>query len=189
VTSTQLYLVHDQACFVRTKGLVVSVANDARITNSFWEEYLRQAQAVHRDGGDYAALLNLVMSMGPNAAQRRRLGEVADSVGLGKIMRHALLTESAAMRGIVTAVQWLLRSSPAELQTYKPSERGHALDWLGRVADFDRREAAECLCRAAKAVGIVLAPETAPRAFRDPKQITGSPKRDGSYSRGPSVAK
>jgi hypothetical protein len=75
--------------------------------------------------------------------------EFADAIGLAAQRRVAVLTDSAMVRGTVTAINWFARQ---KLVALSPKEVERALDWLAEDVAFDPAEARRALDQAIEAV-------------------------------------
>jgi hypothetical protein len=100
-----------------------------------WDAYGDAAEQVIREGTGMRTVLNLSPKHGPNAAQRRRLVQ-RKGARFHEIVRIALISDSAMVRGAITAMQWLV-GSPTQTKTYRPSEHLEAARWAAEGAGAD----------------------------------------------------
>jgi len=64
-----------------------------------------------------------------NAVQRKNIGEAWGKVpDLGGII--AIVTTSALIRGIITAIEWFMKNSPNRRETRAYAHSNHAVAWL-----------------------------------------------------------
>jgi len=106
-------------CFV----LVVGRNNPADLE---WDKYLSFVQGHLKPGSSPVTLVSS-SGGGPTPAQRERLNKMTKTVGVEKTLKVAVLTESAIVRGIATALSWFVSGYKA----FPPDEIGDALDFLG----------------------------------------------------------
>jgi hypothetical protein len=65
----------------------------------------------------------------PNALQRKSIGEAwANAIGVGGVI--AIITGSALIRGIITAIEWFLKNSPTHRETRAYARASDAVLWL-----------------------------------------------------------
>jgi hypothetical protein len=101
-------------------GEVMLVAHTSRApTDVEWERYLGAMR-----GHDVERMRSLVFTDGgaPNMAQRGRLNDTLD----GKTSTGAVISASALVRGVVTALRWF---NP-KLKAFSPTEVPQALTYL-----------------------------------------------------------
>jgi hypothetical protein len=101
---------------------------------------------------------------GPSTSERRLLVERDIGNVLGQARRMAVLTDSALVRGAVTAQAWMLRaisSRGTQTSAYKPQHYRKALRDLLLTAPFDLAEAETMLRLVAEEVGLPLIDEAA----------------------------
>ncbi len=74
---------------------------------------------------------------GPTAEQRRIIvDEYGDRTGIKSFSRVALLSNSVMVRGVLTALGWLL-GGKSRTRAWKPSDWKKCLEWLREDATFD----------------------------------------------------
>ena len=76
----------------------------------------------------------------PTAAQRKQLEAEEARFAFGNVERNAILSDSAVVRGAITAIQWLLRSK-AQMKAFRVDHVTQALQWLHEREPFDLAEA------------------------------------------------
>jgi len=93
--------------------------------------------------GPFHGILFWSLRQGPSTRQRKMLtDEFAQAVRLDEQRRVALISDSALVRGTITAINWLARKKMA---AFAPRELALALDWLAEDVDFDRAQAESAL--------------------------------------------
>jgi hypothetical protein len=111
-------------CFYdRHKRWVVFVCGERAIDDRDWDAYLGFVGEVLKEG---LANRSLVMAKGSlTSTQRKKLARVVEPYE--KTLKSAVVTESAIVRGIVTALQWFHRDV---FRIFAPSEIDSALAFL-----------------------------------------------------------
>lgn len=129
----------------RVGELWIFVMPDRPVDDALWREHLENCAAEVRRNGPYAGVLGWAAKNGPSAAQRRIMTvEYADRLRLDKQRRFALITESALVRGIMTALGWV--SPGTKMNAFAPSDVDRAFDWIAEDGIvFDRKQAEEAL--------------------------------------------
>jgi hypothetical protein len=126
------------------------VAGKRAIADETWREHLGHSAADATRYQPAHGVLFWSPTQGPSARQRKMLTyEFADAIGLAAQRRVAVLTDSAMVRGTVTAINWFARQ---KLIALSPEEVERALDWLAEDVAFDRAEARRALDQTIEAV-------------------------------------
>lgn len=74
-----------------------------------------------------------------NAVQRRDIGEAwAKAPDVGGII--AIITSSVLIRGIITAIEWLMKTTPTSRETRAFSRVTDAVTWAAEESGVDRSE-------------------------------------------------
>jgi hypothetical protein len=112
-------------CFYdRHKRCIVFVCGERAVDDREWDAYLAFASEVLKDG---LANRSFVLAKGSlSSTQRKKLARVIGPYE--KSLKSAVVTESAIVRGIVTALQWFHRDV---FRIFAPSEIDAALEFLG----------------------------------------------------------
>lgn len=110
--------------------LIVALHNDIACSDAEWDSYLALLipYKVKRRATDRLRGFTLTDGGGPNAKQRNRLVQTVDTTLESKLFRGAVISESATIRGIVTALQWL---RPSGLKCFSPQQLGLAAAYDG----------------------------------------------------------
>jgi hypothetical protein len=75
----------------------------------------------------------------PNAVQRKNIGEAWAKVpDVGGFI--AIVTSSALIRGIITAIEWFMKNSPNRRETFAFARATEAMTWLAEQSGTDRSE-------------------------------------------------
>lgn len=124
--------------------LWIFVMPDTPITDAMWREHLEMCADEVKRNGPYPGVLGWAPKSGPSAGQRRIMTvEYADRIRIDKQRRFALVTESALVRGIMTALSWV--AAGTKMNAFAPDDVGRAFDWLAEEVAFDRRQAVDAL--------------------------------------------
>jgi hypothetical protein len=102
--------------------LILAVHGARPPSSSEWDSYLKEHQRLASEKRKVSILV-VTEGGGPNSAQRAALKELVASD-----LRTAIVTGSVAVRGIVTAFNWLGWSS---MQAFAPHEMDGALRLVG----------------------------------------------------------
>jgi hypothetical protein len=119
--------------------LALNLCVAAKIANEGWLEYLGVILSIAREFG-HSPIVSIVefRDAYPDAVQRRLSAEFLERENVPSMKRIAMLTDSAALRGAMTAFTWVTR---ANMRAFASTEVQGALDWLAEVATFDRGHA------------------------------------------------
>ena len=118
----------------RLDRLLLAVHHAVPPTNEEWNRWFDLIDALPFGTG--RALIETYGPCGPNASQRKDLAVHTKQVG----MRAALLTESIAIRGMVTAMAWF----GIALRAFEPGQYRHAAGYL-ELTDHELASALEAL--------------------------------------------
>lgn len=134
---------------VRIGRLWLAASGARAIADDAWREYLECSAASVKIDGPFHGVLFWAPTHGPSAAQRKMLThEFAESIRLDEQRRVALISDSALVRGTLTAINWFARKNTV---AFAPGEVRRAFDWLAEEIAFDRALAQRALD------GIILA--------------------------------
>ena len=123
-------------------GLIVLVVGGRSWTNDVWREYCDLYASMIAQHGPAKAILNLSPGWGPDSAQRKMLTvDYREAHRIDDLRRFALISDSPIVRGIVTALSWVVRQG--EPAAFAPSEAVAALAWLRGAIAFDVVRAVE----------------------------------------------
>lgn len=134
--------------------LAVNLCAAKTISDDDWEEYLYGSLAVARElgRGPNASIIEFAGGGHPNAGQRKKSAEFLVKERVRPIDRVAIFTENDLLRGAVTAFGWLVPKM--KYRSFRPSDVGAALAWLGEIAHFDREKALSAWAEARETLGI-----------------------------------
>jgi len=114
----------DQMGFKIVGTLHVIVVGQKDPSVADWAEYMKALHAEEKKGIDVTMMRTLVFSDGggPNSTMRKQASDLLK----GRATPLAIVTGSAMMRGIITALSWF---NP-EARAFSPSNVGEALQFL-----------------------------------------------------------
>ena len=121
------------AAFQLVRGVGIAVHNATNPNKEEWDDYLAMSGAGMKAVGDLSRFKQLVFTDGggPNAAQRKASVEIGKPYGDTNDIRVAVVSSSMAVRGIVTAFNWI----GAPLRSYGAHQVGDAFAYLGIKGD------------------------------------------------------
>ena len=124
------------ACYARLGPLFLGVQRQA-IDNDQTQSLMESLAAHVKREGPGKVLLIYAPDAGPTAEQRRMIvDEYGDRTGIKSFSRVALLSNSTMVRGVLTALGWLL-GGKSRTRAWKPSDWKKCLEWLHEGAAFD----------------------------------------------------
>lgn len=128
----------------RVGDLWISVQPDRPIDDAAWRAHLDFSVEEVARNGPYPGLLVWAPKHGPSAHQRRIMtDEYRKPLRLDQQRACAVITESAIVRGILTAFSWL--GSGTAMNAFAPPDAAKAFDWLALHVSFDRKQAEDAL--------------------------------------------
>ena len=128
---------------VRVGNLWLVASGWRPIADDAWREYLEASAASVRADGPFDGVLFWAPLHGPSARQRKMLThEFAEAVRLDAQRRVALISESALVRGTITAINWFARKN---FVAFSPNDVRRAFEWLAADIAFDETQAQRSL--------------------------------------------
>lgn len=125
------------------------------VTDPLWDEMLALLGPAKDQSGGFDAALVFSAGAAASAAQRRRLAERMNALGM-KSKHICLLSNSAIVRATVPALARLLRMGTV-VSSYKTIEWQRGLDWLAQHYTFDRAAASASFLEACRRTGVPTA--------------------------------
>ena len=125
------------ACYYRQiDDLAISLSVAKVIKDEDWDEYVITGyQLTKKHGGAPKVSMAMFTEGFPSAYQRGRLATHLKTQGLPPLVRVAVLTDSALIRGAMTAFGWIMPKTT--LRAFDANDVGGCLDWLLGGATFD----------------------------------------------------
>lgn len=119
--------------------LAIIVSGTKSYSDEVWVEYCAICREMSNPALPYLAAFNYSPIVGPSASQRKTFNsEVGD---LNKhFKRVVLVSDSAIVRGALTATAWITRSD-MQMRPYSPARVDEGFAWLAEVAEFNRDDA------------------------------------------------
>lgn len=100
--------------------------------------------------GPFRACLTYAPLTGPSMRQREiMMTEYAGIIRLDLVTRFALLSDSIAVRGIVTAMNWFVRD--VQIKYFSPVHFSAALKWLSAAISIDTEAVSETMTQMLRA--------------------------------------
>jgi hypothetical protein len=129
----------NELCVGRVGPLALVVGGDSW-DDAAWREHCELFAKMVEHFGAARLVFNLSPRRGPTSAQRRLLSlEYHTRNRIDEVRRFAMLTESALVRGALTALGWFAQRT--KTSAYPPAKAMEALAWLRQDTAFDVVEA------------------------------------------------
>jgi hypothetical protein len=134
-TGIQLH-VGGQCYYRQIDSLAMSLCVAKTITDEQWEEYVESGyQLTKKYGSPPKVSMAAFMDAFPSAYQRARLAAHLKKHGIAPLVRVAVLTDSALIRGAMTAFGWIMPRTT--LRAFEVLDVGGCLKWLKEGGPFD----------------------------------------------------
>jgi hypothetical protein len=118
----EVLFVRPDLAFARFYDAMILCHSHHAPTDACWDAWIECSLSQH-----HRAVLVSSHGGGPTPHQRRQLAERRSQAGAGT-ETVALLSESALLRGVLTAMAWITGNS---VKAFAPNELATALAWLG----------------------------------------------------------
>jgi hypothetical protein len=119
--------------------LCIIVSGRKPYSDATWDEYCKLCKELDVIGRNLRVVLNYSPIVGPSANQRRKFtSELAEENKHFK--RVVLVSDSALVRGALTATTWLSNAS-LQMRAFSPKHTEEGFRWLAEVADFQLESA------------------------------------------------
>jgi hypothetical protein len=125
------------SCHGRVDQILLCVSGSKAITDTAMGMYIDFIVRSVKERGPFDGAFLFMPIHGPSTAQRRMLTERSAETQLDRASRIALLSDSAIVRGGITAIYWLTRGKN-ELKAFRPVVYRDAFEWLAAKARFDQ---------------------------------------------------
>lgn len=111
-----------------------------KITDEGWRDYLNGTLLLAQNLG-HAPSLSMMSCLHayPNAVQRQMASDFIVGNNVRPIGRVAVLTDSAILRGAMTAFGWLMPKM--HVRAFRADDSASALQWLREAGAFDESQA------------------------------------------------
>jgi hypothetical protein len=154
VVDTGVHLFFDGQFFFRqidTLAITLCVAKD--LPDDEWDRYFTAVHLLTKKYGQ-PTKVSLVMFTEaiPSAAQRGRLAAYLKAQNVPQLLRIGLITESAIVRGALTAFGWIMPRTT--MRAFAMSDLPDCLKWLHEGALFDHAKATTAWVEGRRLVGL-----------------------------------
>ena len=142
------------ACYYRqVDALAMSLCVAKVIKDDEWDEYVTTGYQLTKTHGAVPKVSMAMFTQGfPSAYQRGRLATHLETKGVPPLVRVAVLTESALIRGAMTAFGWIMPKTT--LRAFEGTDVEGCLNWLLGGAPFDIVKAKAAWAEGRKLVGL-----------------------------------
>lgn len=131
--------------------LIIFVSGSKPITDANWTEYIQMCRDISQPR-PFKGVLNYSPVVSPTAKQRSVFMTELNSY-LNLMSHTALISDSALVRGALTAMSWVNRDAKMTFKPFSPREVDDALSWLGRAITFHPQDAKNLLLELITAQG------------------------------------
>lgn len=130
------FFVGDGLYYRQIDQMTISLCIAPQITDEQWTEYLEGAYAIAKKLRR-PPLVGVMCCTDafPSAKQRQMSKDFIDKYYDTRFHRVAIVTESAVIRGAMTAMRWVIPT--LTMRAFLPSAIGEGVNWLREVAEFD----------------------------------------------------
>jgi hypothetical protein len=134
-TGAHLY-VGGQCYYRQIDSLAMSLCVAKVLTDEQWDEYIMGGyQLTQKHGQPPNVSMAAFTDAFPSAYQRGKFANHLKTKGIPPMVRVAVLTDSALIRGAMTAFGWIMPRTT--LRAFEMLDVGGCLAWLGGGGPFD----------------------------------------------------
>jgi hypothetical protein len=154
VLDTGVHLYFEGACYYRQiDALAMSLCVAKVIRDDAWDEYLIGGYDLTKKFGMPPKIsMAMFTDAFPSAYQRGRLASHLKTHRVPPLVRVAVLTDSALIRGAMTAFGWIMPRTT--LRAFEVLDVGTCLKWLQDGGSFDESKAAAAWAEGRRVVGL-----------------------------------
>jgi len=154
VLDTGVHMFFGGACYYRQlDALAMSLCVAKAIKDEEWDEYVITGYQLTKTYGAAPKVSMAMFTEGfPSAYQRGRLAAHLETQGVPPLVRVAVLTDSALIRGAMTAFGWIMPKTT--LRAFDGKDVGGCLNWLLGGGTFDVVKAKTAWAEGRKLVGL-----------------------------------
>jgi hypothetical protein len=139
-TGYRLY-VGGECYYRQIDSLAMSLCVAKVMTDDQWDEYVLGGYEMTRKHGSFPKVSMAAFTDAfPSAYQRGRLAAHLKKHGIPPMVRVAVLTDSALIRGAMTAFGWIMPRTT--MRAFEVLDISGCLNWLHEGAKFDQVKAA-----------------------------------------------
>jgi hypothetical protein len=139
-----LFSRHNQLAAGRVSDLLIVAAPGSGWPDDEWRDHMEQTAELRARLGSQRVVLTYSPDGAPSARQRRIVNDYRERIGVADVRAQAVISQSALVRGAVTAMTWLMRP-PYEMRSYPVSQLNAAFAMLRPHGEFDVTRATELL--------------------------------------------
>jgi hypothetical protein len=149
-----VHLYFDGACYYRQiDALAMSLCVAKVLGDDEWDKYVIAGYELSKKHGMPPKVSMAMFTEGfPSAYQRGRLATHLKTHGVPPLVRVAVLTDSALIRGAMTAFGWIMPNTT--LRAFDVKDVGTCLNWLSGGGDFDLNKAKGAWAEGRRLVGL-----------------------------------
>jgi hypothetical protein len=132
-----VHMFFDGACYYRQiDTLAMSLCVSKVLDDGEWDRYVMAGYQLSKKSSMPPKVSMAMFTEGfPSAYQRSRLASHLKTHGVPPLVRVAVLTDSALIRGAMTAFGWIMPKT--SMRAFDVNDVGACLDWLSGGGDFD----------------------------------------------------
>ena len=136
-----VHLFFGGACYYRQiDGLAMSLCVAKDLSDEGWDEYVLAGYELTKKHGMPPKVSMAMFTEGfPSAYQRGRLASHLKKHNVPPLVRVAVLTDSALIRGAMTAFGWIMPRT--SMRAFEVLDVGGCLKWLHEGGTFDQKKA------------------------------------------------
>ena len=149
-----VHLFFGGACYYRQiDALAMSLCVAKDLTDQGWDEYIIAGYHITKKNGTPPKVSMAMFTEGfPSAHQRGKLAAHLKKHGIPPLARVAVLTDSALIRGAMTAFGWIMPRTA--MRAFEVLDVGGCLKWLQQGGAFDQNKAAAAWAEARRMLGL-----------------------------------
>ncbi len=151
---TGVHLFFGGKCYYRQiDGIAMSLCVADELSDEGWDEYVVAGYNITKKYGMPPKVsMAMFTEAFPSAYQRGRLASYLKKHGVPPLQRVAVLTDSALIRGAMTAFGWIMPRTT--LRAFEVLDVTGCLEWLHGGGEFDRKRASLVWAEARRMLGL-----------------------------------
>ena len=151
---TGVHMYFGGECYYRQiDALAMSLCVAKNLSDEGWEEYVLSGYQITKKYGMPPKVSMAMFTEGfPSAYQRGRLASHLKTHGVPPLVRVAVLTDNALIRGAMTAFGWIMPRTT--LRAFEVLDVPGCLKWLHDGGSFDQKRAALAWAEARRTLGL-----------------------------------
>lgn len=151
---TGVHLFFDGGCYYRQiDALAMSLCVAKELSDEGWDDYVMSGYQLTKKFGMPPKVSMAMFTEGfPSAYQRGRLASHLKKHGVPPLVRVAVLTDSALIRGAMTAFGWIMPRT--SMRAFEVEDVSGCLQWLHDGGVFDHAKAMAAWAEGRRLVGL-----------------------------------